>query len=309
MGKSETGRIRGTILASITALLVLSGCADEVTVTYGDGTASGDALTILVGDEGYRDVLEHVSAHGLADGVEIELVDATDDANRQLAEGHADLVYFQTQPAFLQDRATNSLDTLSVVSEVNVAPYALYSAKWSGIEETDDWVNAGLVEDRVTGTNLPHGATVALADTVTGFARGLYLLQTSNLITLDREFGGLDAQDLAVSEANILESQRHLSIRRLDLANFAADAYRNYDAVVLDPRTAASIGLIPERDALKVEPGPNNPYARVLVAPSRLAGDPRVSALGRALEGEEVADYLEQKYRGAYVSVHVPRDK
>jgi ABC-type metal ion transport system substrate-binding protein len=49
-----------------------------------------------------------------------------------------------------------------------------------------------------------------------------------------------------------------------------------------------------------------NTYARVLVAPSRLAGDPRVSALAHALESPEVAKYLVTKYQGKFISARVP---
>jgi D-methionine transport system substrate-binding protein len=63
---------------------------------------------------------------------------------------------------------------------------------------------------------------------------------------------------------------------------------------------------VPAEDALAIEPGPGNPYARVLVAPARLAGDPRISALAHALESPQVAQYLIDTYRGKFISVHAP---
>lgn len=293
------------VMAATVLVLTLASCGGSTPVSYEQGAQDG-ALRVLVGGEGYRDVLEYAAAQRLAGDVQLELVDAGPDGNRQLANGDADLAFHQTQPAFLGNREANSLDTLSIVSKVDVAPYALYSSKWKDLDETADWVNSNLVEDRVTGTSLPHGATLAVPSTTSGFARALYLLQTVNLVTLDRPSGGLTVADLSISQANVLDSQRHLTLRGIDFATYARDIYQNYDAVVLDPTTATNLGLVPAKDALAIEPGPGNPYARVLVAPSRLSGDPRVSALAHALEGPEVAEYLDTTYRGKFISAHVP---
>lgn len=294
------------IIATLLLVVAATACSNEVPVTYSEGAGSAGVLRIQVGGEGYRDVLEFVAEQKLAPGVTLELTDAAADANLQVVDQKADLAFFQTQPAFLGNQEANGLDTLSVVSKVDVAPYALYSSKWKDVAPTEDWVNAGLVEDKVTGHSLPHGAIVAVPQTAAGFARALYLLQTVDLTKLDRPFGGVTVADLSIGQANVLESQRHLDIRGLDFDEYAEDIYQNYDAVVLDPTTATAIGLVPARDALAIEPGPGNPYARVLVAPSRLAGDPRVSELAHALESKEVADYLATTYQGKFISAHVP---
>jgi D-methionine transport system substrate-binding protein len=301
--------VRQRILAIAVMLLAaatLVGCADDVSVTYQDGQASGDTLRIRVGGEGYRDVLEFISQNKLAGDLELDLQNASEDTNTQIVDGEADLAFFQTQPAFLGNQEANGHDTLSVVSKVDVAPYALYSAKWKDLAETEDWVNSPLGEEKITAQSLPHGALVAVPQTKAGYARSLYLLQSVNLVKLDRAFGGVSLADLSVSDANVLDSQRHLSIRGLDFSEYAADIYQNYDAVVFDPTTAASIGLVPYRDALAIEPGPGNPYARVLVAPSRLAGDARITALAHALESKEVADYLARTYQGKFISARAP---
>lgn len=302
-------RLSHRLFTLLTATLLgagAAGCSNDVPVTYAEDAAAGEVLRVQVGGEGYRDVLEFVTRENLAPGVTLDLVDAAADGNRRLTDEQADLAFYQTQPAFLGNQEANGLDTLSVVSKVDVAPYSLYSSKWKDVAPTEDWLNSDLVEDKITGQSLPHGATVAVPQTQSGFARALYLLQAVDLVKLDRPFGGVTVADLSVSSANVLESQRHLDIRGLDFTEYAQDIYQNYDAVVLDPTTAADIGLVPARDALAIEPGPGNPYARVLVAPSRLAGDPRISELAHALESDEVADYLAQTYQGKFISAHVP---
>jgi D-methionine transport system substrate-binding protein len=292
-------------LIAAVAVTAAAGCSSEAPVTYQGDAPAGDALRIQVGGEGYRDLLELVSDKRLAGDVKLQLVDAAPDANTEVSDGKAELAFYQTQPAFLGNQQVNKLD-LSIVSKVDVAPYGLYSSKWKDLKPTNDWVNSGLVADSITGKSLPHGATVAVPDSTSGFARSLYLLQSADLIKLDRPSGGLTVADLSVSQANVLDSQRHLALRGLDLTSYAADIYHNYDAVVFDPTTATSVGLVPSKDALAIEPGPGNPYARVLAAPSRLAGDPRISALAHALEGKEVAQYLATKYQGKFISAQLP---
>ena len=58
---------------------------------------------------------------------------------------------------------------------------------------------------------------------------------------------------------------------------------------------------MPATDALAVEPGPGNPYAHVLVAPSRLAGDPPRARTDCALEDPRFG-YLNRTYRGANIA-------
>lgn len=293
-----------TAVAVALSAALFAGCADDGAVTYGEDEIRSRTLTVAAGDgEGYRDVLEFVAEHDLAPGVQLKIVPAAGDTNARVAAGDLDLAFFEIQPAFL-GADDGGPDGLSIVSKVNVAPYALYSSKWTDVDETEDWVNVGIAPDRITGTSLPHGAAVGVPNTTAGLARALYLLQSAGLARLDRPFGGLTVQDLSVSEANVLESTRHLSLRQVDASAHGADAYRNLDAVILDSRSAAAAGLVAGRDALAVEPGPDNPYARVLIAPSRLAGDDRVSALARGLESARVADYLARKYSGAIIAVH-----
>ena len=176
------------------------------------------------------------------------------------------------------------------MSTVDVVPYGLYSSKWTDLTDTTSWVNTGIVADEITGQSLPHGGKVVLpAQTDFDFARGLYLLQSAGLVKLDRPFGGSAPADLTITEANVVDSLRHLSLLAQYSTEHYPEIYQQYDAVVLSPEQATAIGLDPATDALAVEPGPGNPFASVLVAPSRLAGDPRVLELTHALESPELA--------------------
>lgn len=300
-------RYKALAAAAFTALLVfgVAGCGSNVRV---EDVSSGadDALVVYVGPGEDRRILQYAVDNLLPDGTEVELVDADDESNAKISAGDGDLSYYQHVPAFEADQEEHGYDNLSIVSRVNVVPYGLYSSKWKDLVDTADWLNVGLIEDQVTGSSLPHGSQVVLPTTPTGYARGLYLLQSAGLTLLDRPFGGTTVADLTITQANVVNSLRHLSLLSLDYGEFLDGIYQNYDAVVLTPKQAESIGLEPE-DALALEPGPENPYAHALVAPSRLAGDARVLELTHALESPDVAQFLEQNFHGANIPAAVDR--
>ncbi|MFE5705965.1 MetQ/NlpA family ABC transporter substrate-binding protein [Rhodococcus koreensis] len=295
--------VLATVAFTLAAVTGLVGCGSDTQVDYETAGGSGDSLVVYVGAGDDREILEYAVENLLPASAKIELVDALEDSNGKVAAGDGDLSFYQHIPAFEADLGTHSYDNLSIVSKVNVVPYGLYSSKWKDVKDTESWVNVGLVADEVTGQSLPHGSQVVLPATSTGFARGLYLLQSAGLVKLDRPFGGTSAVDLTITQANVLDSLRHLTLLGLGYDDYLQSLYENYDAVVLNPDDAASIGLTPAEDALAIEPGPGNPYAHVLVAPSRLAGDQRVLELARALESPELAQFLETKFRGANIPV------
>ncbi|GIE88226.1 MetQ/NlpA family ABC transporter substrate-binding protein [Actinoplanes regularis] len=270
------------VLAGLLALAVLAGCGSRPDVTYQRTDES--TLLVYVGPGDYREALQYTVDHLLPKTARIQLADAPGDADRRIQAGDADLGFYQEGPA--------ASPALSVVAKANLVPYGLYSLRWTDLKATSSWVNAGVVEDEVHGRSLPHGSKVVLPGATEGFARGLYLLQSAGLVKLDRPFGGATPADLTISEANVKESLRHLTLLGSYSDAHLREVYQQYDAIVLTPRQATTLGLHPASDALAVEPGPQSPWSSVLVAPPRLAGDPRVLELAHALESPDLAKHL-----------------
>lgn len=293
------------VTVAVLLLAGLAGCGSKAEVSYQPAARTDkDTLLVYAGPGDFREILQYAVDTLLPATTRIQLADAPANADQQVEAGVGDLAFYQQGPAFEAGRA--AYPSLSVVSRVNVIPYALYSAKWTSLAATQSWVNAGIVADDVAGTSLPHGSRVVLPGGTEDFARSLYLLQSAHLVKLDRPFGGATAADRTITEANVVDSLRHLSLSGLHSDEHLGEIYQRYDALVLSPRQAALLGLNPGKDALAVEPGPLNPYAQVLVAPSRLAGDPRVLELTHALESPELAKFLTTKYPGANLPATVP---
>lgn len=118
---------------------------------------------------------------------------------------------------------------------------ALYSSHWTALAETGG------------GKSLPHGAKVVLPATAESFARGLYLLQSAHLVRLDHPAAGSGPADLTITVADIVESPRHLRLLALSSDEHLPEIYQQYDAMVLGPHQATTLGLDPATDALAVE--------------------------------------------------------
>ena len=304
MHRTDLRRITAGLTVALVSVAALTGCSSGPEVSYAAAPAGTDTLRVYVGPGAYRDTVEYAVKNLLPDAATIELVDAPADANARVVAGDADLAFYQDGPTFETDAESWSSTELSVVSTVDVVPYGLYSSRWTDLTDTTSWVNTGIVADEITGQSLPHGGKVVLpAQTDFDYARGLYLLQSAGLVKLDRPLGGSAPADLTITDANVVDSLRHLSLLAQYSTEHYPEIYQQYDAVVLSPEQATAIGLDPATDALAVEQGPGNPFASVLVAPSRLAGDPRVLELTHALESPELAAYLKQEHPATIVPV------
>jgi D-methionine transport system substrate-binding protein len=279
-----TRRRRRLPAAAVAALLSgLAACGSPTAATRVALTAR-DTLIAYAGPGDFREVLHFAVTELLPPTAGIRLADAPPDANQQIVAGAADLAFAQEWASFQAGRA--GYPSLGVVSRVNVVPYAVYSATWTRLAD------------------IPHGGKVVLPGRTEDFARGLYLLQNAGPLKLDRPFGGITPADLTITEDNVTDQLRHLTLPALHTGERLAEIFPKYDAFVLTPAQAAVLGLDPA-DALAVEPAPRNPYVHVLVAPARLGTDPRVVALVRALESPRLARFLKQRYRGANVSAAV----
>lgn len=80
-------------------------------------------------------------------------------------------------------------------------------------------------------------------------------------------------------------------------------ALDDVDLAVINGNYALEAGLTPAKDALGLESAKNNPYANILVTTPKLANDPRIRQLAKDLQSKQVADYIQQTYKGSVIPV------
>lgn len=257
----------------VAAVLFLTACAPAVEVDEAE-RASGDALEVLIGSGPHRQILQH--AVDLSDGdLEVSMREAGDDADARLAAGEADAVYAEPLARFEGVVEDEGLVGLRAVARVHVVPYGLYSAECAALDE------------------IPHFSTWLVPRGTVPTARSLHLLQHARLLTLNREFGGTELADLTVGPANIVDDARHLNLSEVDPEQFG-ETIGAVDGAVMTPDQAEDVGFTDE-DLLVREPGPENPYANVLVTRSDdQSAD--LTALAHLLESAAVQDYIETEF-------------
>lgn len=145
------------------------------------------------------------------------------------------------------------------------------------------------------------GVTIAIPNDTTNEARALLLLEKLGYITL-KEGAGITATPL-----DIASNPKNITFNEVEAAQLP-NVLKDVDYAVINSNYALDGGLNPTRDALGME-GSGSYYANILAVKEGRESDPLVLALVAALESQQVAEFIAQRYDGAVVStVDAPTD-
>lgn len=146
-------------------------------------------------------------------------------------------------------------------------------------------------------------STVALADTITiavpndatNEGRALLLLQNNGIIKLAEDAG------ITATKDDVVENPLNIEFVEVEAAmvpNVMADC----DYAIINNNYALDAGLNPVAQSLLIEDA-NSPYGNVLSVKEGNEELPEVKALIAALYSQKVADYINETYAGAAISV------
>ncbi len=268
------------ILAGAFALALLPGCEapsapeeSETSITVG----ASHTPHALILDGPVRSLLEAEGYH--LDIVEYENYDEPDAA---LVEGELDATFYEHRP-FLDAWTAAHGASLEALVSVHYEPLGVYSERL----------------DSMAGVE--KGATVAIPSDPANRARALLLLEQERLITLSD-----DASTDAIP-ANIVENR--LGIKLVEVAaEELPDQLGEVELVVMPGNVAMENGHS-LTDALAQEPVGSllsDTYANLLVVRAGEGDNPKLQALARALNSQEVHDYIEQSFGNNIVPVFDP---
>lgn len=229
----------GKVLAFIlVAGFVLAGCA-------GGAKESKKTETVKLGVVGANnEVWESVKEQLKKENINLEIVEFSDytQPNAALSEKEIDLNSFQHQIFLDNYNLEHKTDLVSIGNTVS-APLGIYSDKLKDVKELKD------------------GAEIAIPNDATNGGRALLLLQTAGLIKVD------PAKKQTPTVNDITENKQKLKITELD-ASQTARALQDIDASVINSGMAVDAGLIPNKDAIFLEPvdETSKPYVNIIVA-------------------------------------------
>ena len=137
--------------------------------------------------------------------------------------------------------------------------------------------------------------TIAVPNDTTNEARALMLLENLGYIKL-KEGAGITATKL-----DIAENPHNIEINEIEAAQLP-NVLKDVDYAVINSNYALDGGLNPAEDSLGIE-GSFSAYGNILAVKEGRENEPVIKALLAALESQQVADYIADKYDGAVISV------
>lgn len=240
------------------------------------GPAHAEKLSIAATPVPHAELLEFVKPTLAKEGVELDIKVFTDyvQPNLQVEDGHIDANFFQHKPyldSFNKDHGTH----LVSVGAVHVEPFGAYSRKIKNIADLKD------------------GALVAIPNDPSNGARALLLLQKQGLLRLK------DPSNILATSRDVVENPKHLKFRELEAATLPR-VLPDVDLALINTNYALEAGLNPIKDALFIE-DKDSPYANLVVVRQDKANDPGIQKLVKALQSDQVRQFIQTQYKGAIV--------
>ena len=151
--------------------------------------------------------------------------------------------------------------------------------------------NTAADNSRDTKTTITSG----VPNDTTNEARALLLLQENGIIKL------ADGVGITATKNDIVENPYNVEIVEAEAAQLP-NMLPDLDYAVINSNYAINAGLNPVNDSLLIE-GSASAYANILAVKEGSENEPAVLALKAALESQQVADYIAEKYNGSVISV------
>ncbi|HZK25918.1 MAG TPA: MetQ/NlpA family ABC transporter substrate-binding protein [Thermoclostridium sp.] len=260
-----------TILISITLIAVLfTGCnkPEENTIKIGASITP------------HSEILEVAKEILSTQGYTLDIVEYNDYVlpNTATQDGELHANYFQHLPYLTNFNDENDTHLVPVAT-IHYEPFGIYAGKTKSIDELAD------------------GATIAVPNDGTNEARALLLLEVQGLITL-REGAKFTATIL-----DIESNPKNLNIKEIEAAQLVR-ALEDVDLAVINGNYALAAGLNVGVDALAVEDKDSDAaqtYANIVVVKEGNEQTEEIKALVKALQSEEIKNFINEKYNGAVI--------
>ena len=136
---------------------------------------------------------------------------------------------------------------------------------------------------------------IAVPNDTTNEARALLLLEANGIIKLKAGAG------ITATKVDIEENPYNVEIVETEAAQIP-NVLQDVDYAVINSNYAINAGLNPVEDSLVIE-GSASAYANILAVKEGNEGTDKTKALVAALESQQVADFITEKYSGSVVSV------
>lgn len=144
------------------------------------------------------------------------------------------------------------------------------------------------------GSSSDEQIEIAIPNDTTNEARALLLLQDQGIITLAEGAG------ITATVKDIQDNPHNIKFQEVEAAQLPT-VLQDVDYAVINSNYALDAGLNPIKNALAVE-GSSSAYSNILAVKEGNENTDKIKALKSALESQQIADYIADKYDGAVIS-------
>lgn len=273
--------IAGGLASALALTLAACGGSSSSTGSAGSGavgglSVDGETTTIKIGatPNPHVEMLQWIQDNLAAKaGLKLDIVEITDyqTPNSSLADGSLAANFYQT-PNFLAQQIDEKGYDFVAVADVHIEPMGIYSATAKSIDEIAD------------------GSSITLNSDPANAARGLKLLESAGLITLDASVEMPSDLDIKSNPKNL----KIVTVAGEQVATTMTDA--NVGAVVLNGNYAIDAGLTPSKDALLLEKAAGSPYVNQLVVRTADKDNEALKTLAGLMTSPEFGAWIAERW-------------
>ncbi|WP_300617939.1 MetQ/NlpA family ABC transporter substrate-binding protein [uncultured Lactobacillus sp.] len=278
------------LIAAAIALVVIIAAFFALRLTSSRQTAKSQTTTVTVGSIGPDvQVWQHIAKSSQAKklGLKIKVKAFTDGPSllRATSDGSINVSAFASW-AYLQayNKSKSNTGQQVALATTYLEPMGIYSSKYKKLSD------------------LPKGATIALANNAANEARGLLLLQSAGLIKLKKNF------DSASGNTNdIASNPKKFKFKLIDDTT-GPRIIKSVDAVLIGNTIALSGNLNVLKDSLyheKIDQSTKN-NINVLATAKKNKNNATYKKLGKLYHNKQIQKWIDKKYSGTKVEVNKP---
>lgn len=278
------------LIAAAIALVVIIAAFFALRLTSSRQTAKSQTTTVTVGSIGPDvQVWQHIAKSSQAKklGLKIKVKAFTDGPSllRATSDGSINVSAFASW-AYLQayNKSKSNTGQQVALATTYLEPMGIYSSKYKKLSD------------------LPKGATIALANNAANEARGLLLLQSAGLIKLKKNF------DSASGNTNdIVSNPKRFRFKLIDDTT-GPRIIKSVDAVLIGNTIALAGNLNVLKDSLyheKIDQSTKN-NINVLATAKKNKNNAAYKKLGKLYHNKQIQKWIAKKYSGTKVEVNKP---
>lgn len=265
------------VLAGTFVIGAVTGCGAKK-----EESSKEETKKIVVGasPSPHADILKVAKKQLEKEGYQLEIKEYSDyvQPNTALEAGDLDANYFQHKP-YLDDFNKEKGTHIASAGVIHYEPFGIFPGKTKSLK------------------NLKDGAVVAVPNDTTNEARALLLLEAQGLIKLK------EGASLTATKKDIVENKKNLEIKELEAAQIPR-SLEDVDIAVVNGNYALEADLEVNKDALAVEDADSlgaKTYGNIIAVKKGQEKSAATKALVKALQSDEVKEYIENNYNGAVV--------